>query len=116
MKLYQHNGYANMPDIIEADTPFIMAEYIEREAARKLACKICGDCDGGVDVCQFRDLDVDAIPAADVRPMVRGKWVADGDGYHWTYNCSVCGWKDGYPFNERHNYCPNCGADMREET
>lgn len=51
-------------------------------------------------------------PAADVRPVVRGKWKADGDGYHWTYNCSICGWKDGYPFNERHKFCPNCGADM----
>ena len=24
MKLYQHNGHANMPDIIEAETPFIL--------------------------------------------------------------------------------------------
>ena len=50
--------------------------------------------------------------AADVQPVKHGKWIADGDGYHWTYNCSICGWKDGYPFNERHNFCPNCGARM----
>lgn len=49
--------------------------------------------------------------------MVHGRWIADGDGYHWTYNCSICAWKDGYPFNERHNFCPNCGAKMDlEET
>ena len=65
-------------------------------------------------LCPIRILCKNAVPAADVRPVVRGKWVADGDGYHWTYNCSVCGWKDGYPFNERHNYCPNCGAMMEE--
>lgn len=49
---------------------------------------------------------------ADVVPVVHGRWIADGDGYHWTYNCSICAWKDGYPFNERHNFCPNCGAKM----
>nr|DAL25217.1 MAG TPA_asm: zinc-ribbon containing domain protein [Caudoviricetes sp.] len=52
------------------------------------------------------------FPAADAAPVVHGRWIADGDGYHWTYNCSICAWKDGYPFNERHNYCPNCGAKM----
>lgn len=30
------------------------------------------------------------IPAADVAPVVHGRWIADGDGYHWTYNCSIC--------------------------
>ena len=55
---------------------------------------------------------IKAAPAADVAPVVHGRWIADGDGYHWTYNCSICGWKDGYPFNERHNFCPNCGAKM----
>lgn len=52
------------------------------------------------------------FPAADVAPVVHGRWISDGDGYHWTYNCSICAWKDGYPFNERHNFCPNCGAKM----
>ena len=55
---------------------------------------------------------IKAVPAADVAPVVHGRWIADGDGYHWTYNCSICAWKDGYPFNERHNFCPNCGARM----
>lgn len=55
------------------------------------------------------------MPAADVVPMVHGRWISDGDGYHWTYNCSICAWEDGYPFNERHNYCPNCGAKMNLE-
>lgn len=52
------------------------------------------------------------FPAADVAPVVHGRWISDGDGYHWTYNCSICAWKDGYPFNERHNFYPNCGAKM----
>lgn len=53
-----------------------------------------------------------SAPVADVEPVVHGRWISDGDGYHWTYNCSICAWKDGYPFNERHNFCPHCGARM----
>lgn len=47
-----------------------MSEYIEREAARKLICGFCADCDGTTDLCEYRDIQVDAIPAADVRPVV----------------------------------------------
>ena len=59
-----------------------------------------------------------AAPVADAEPVVHGRWISDGDGYHWTYNCSICAWKDGYPFNERHNFWPHCGAkmDLEEST
>lgn len=59
-----------------------------------------------------------SAPVADVEPLTHGRWISDGDGYHWTYNCSICAWKDGYPFNERHNFCPHCGAkmDLEEST
>lgn len=85
-----------------------MAEYIEREAAMQafLAEKPDAHYPGW-----YAGL-LEELPAADVAPVVHGQWIADGDGYHWTYNCSICAWKDGYPFNERHNYCPNCGAIM----
>ena len=53
-----------------------------------------------------------SAPVADVEPVTHGRWISDGDGYHWTYNCSICAWKDGYPFKERHNFCPHCGAKM----
>lgn len=43
----------------------------------------------------------------------RGKWVSNElGGYKWGYVCSECGWLDGYPFNDRHNFCPNCGMKM----
>ena len=45
----------------------------------------------------------------DVRPVVRGVWVKNG----WSIRCSVCGYD--MPFAVR-NFCPNCGADMREES
>lgn len=48
------------------------------------------------------------VPAADVRPVVRGKWIRNG----WSLRCSECGYD--MPFSVR-NFCPNCGADMREE-
>lgn len=103
-----------------------MTDYISREALRRMMYEESFEKDS-----QYQRWDsgcwiryklfehcVEAIPAADVVEVRHGRWVADGDGYHWTYNCSICGWKDGYPFNERHNFCPNCGAKMdggREE-
>ena len=85
-----------------------MAEYIKRDAALRTAHIMRPE-----DKCLETELM--KIPAADVAPVVHGRWISDGDGYHWTYNCSICAWKDGYPFNERHNYCPNCGARMDGE-
>ena len=50
------------------------------------------------------------IPAADVKPVVRGEWMNDTRYSGWT--CSNCDYHDG---NATDNYCPNCGADMRGE-
>ena len=56
------------------------------------------------------------LPAADVAPVVHGRWISKNPhGYEWTFVCSNCGYVDGYPFNDRHNYCPNCGAKMESE-
>lgn len=53
----------------------------------------------------------------DVRPVVRGKWVRkvefDGVLKREYFVCSECGQTRMLNF---HNYCPNCGADMREES
>lgn len=82
-----------------------MTEYIERTEALEITTRTCGDYAAAWS-------EIRKLPAADVAPVVHGRWIADGDGYHWTYNCSICAWKDGYPFNERHNFCPSCGARM----
>ena len=50
------------------------------------------------------------IPAADVAPVRHGRWKNGGNGLYDT--CSACD-KEIYlaiPMN----YCPNCGALMRE--
>ena len=60
------------------------------------------------------DAVVDDIPAADVRPVVRGKWQPweqDRPPLKW-YSCDYC----GFHALSKSNYCPNCGADMREES
>ena len=57
-----------------------------------------------------RDKDCPLVQAADVRPVVRGKWKRNERG---NYNCSNCKSEHNAVFG--FNYCPNCGADMREE-
>ena len=62
---------------------------------------------------------IGTIPAADVRPVVRGQWKLDSDpGEPWRYVCNICGekTKDTVMGKPRANFCPNCGADMREES
>ena len=59
------------------------------------------------------DCPLPDIPTADVQEVRRGRWISnDLGGYKWAYYCSECGWVDGYPFNDRHKYCPHCGAKM----
>ena len=59
--------------------------------------------------------DIESFPTADVAPVVHGKWISENyHGYEWIFVCSNCGYIDGYPFNDRSNYCPNCGAKMDE--
>lgn len=65
---------------------------------------------------------IDSIPAADVRPVVRGKWghrwfCSNMSGYEYACSCSVCG-EPTYRMSlleKMPNFCPNCGADMRTE-
>ena len=54
---------------------------------------------------------VQIIPAADVRPVVRGRW----ENFRGKPRCSRCKavWPEDY---YDHNFCPNCGADMRGES
>ena len=61
---------------------------------------------------------LDEVPAADFRPVVRGKWLwAHGKKARY---CSRCYHDEPYKFADEdadvYNYCPNCGADMREES
>ena len=82
----------------------VNAEYIEREAA----LRDWPLCDEPADAYQF----IRNYPAADVRPVKRGTWIARPYMIGNTQYCSLCGENYGM----KHNFCPNCGADMREES
>lgn len=58
----------------------------------------------------FIKIALDSIPAAIVWPAVRGEWLEPDDDYGYL-ECSVC--EERSPNDERWNFCPNCGADMR---
>lgn len=88
-----------------------MAEYIEREAVNALIEAECSP-----KVAAFLNHAIDNIHAADVRPVVRGRWIkcVGENGVTSACRCSLCGFEDNR-FSV-FNYCPNCGADMREES
>lgn len=51
-----------------------------------------------------------AIEALREPERMKGKWIPKADR---RYYCSSC--NDRSPKGYRWDYCPNCGADMREE-
>jgi NADPH-dependent 2,4-dienoyl-CoA reductase/sulfur reductase-like enzyme len=98
-----------------------VAEYIEREKLTK-ALKIWqnilieeyGENDEYVRCLESVFIGIENAPAADVRPVARGKWIQKKN---WTRGvCSACSWEITFVTGNSYNFCPNCGADMREES
>lgn len=58
--------------------------------------------------------EINSIPAADVAPVVHGRWEQDADGDWYCTNCdevvAIC--ESGRERTYRKPYCPNCGAKM----
>lgn len=91
-----------------------MDEYIERGAALTAVDETYLDYLAVVKAAVLK------IPAADVAPVVHGRWIPKNDG-EWA-ECSECG--EGYYvstdggmvvfrlFQKAYGYCPNCGARM----
>ena len=109
-----------------------MKEYTEKSAALQFVFDACAEC---MNTCEEFDgiyadchqcmlegvkLKLRDIPAADVRPVVRGHWISEEEAeekgdYSLRDACSVCGHCDwDCTESAGFNYCPNCGADMRE--
>lgn len=102
-----------------------MAEYIEREAAEKVASKYgCGNGStlgrhSGIADC-IAD-EISKIPAADVAPVRHAHWKryheADIGWDEWGVRCSNC----GLEIDDRDSifipirYCPSCGRFMLGE-
>lgn len=92
-----------------------MGEYIECEKLPQKKTRgffIDDDFSAGWNACLN---NIKNIPAADVRPAVRGKWMPKNEIGDCCYQCSDCGFvRDAYILDIG-NFCPNCGADMREQ-
>lgn len=92
-----------------------MDEYIKRESAIKY---LLNDSPGQVSYSREDAADcIRYMDAADVSPVRHGRWV---DHCVRDWRCSECGDKiikfrsvDGYCYDDKPNFCPNCGADMR---
>lgn len=106
-----------------------MAEYIDREKLLKEIDEAI-DADGlGYVVGQTMKRYLERQSAADVAPVVHGKWewfeeehgtIDTGWDRDWGWRCSGCKdtLNDEYddPDNPpKHKYCPNCGAKMQDE-
>ena len=105
--------------------------YIEREAALSCICNACDKhhpsekelCPNKFTGC-MEYYSIFELPAAEVRPVVKAYWIGEGDGYadgemvYDVWSCSNCGYTVDEGDNEppQYNFCPNCGADMREES
>ena len=92
-----------------------MSEYIEREALKEMFSSENKPLETAI--CSV----IDAVPAADVAPVVHGRWIEAKVGGMSLYPdgqkmCSVCGqimpsqWKTMPPF------CFGCGAKMNAES
>lgn len=82
-----------------------MAECIERTALLKKL-------KGSGAICDFCEHLIEQFPAADVAPVVHGRWAHLG-GDEWC--CSVCGFvitTEGSWDKPTKKYCEDCGAKM----
>lgn len=97
-----------------------MAEYIERAELMKFPIRIdhYDKEHGNVNFVYGVETVLEYaknIPAADVAPVVHGRWVAKPTMYRHpnarNYYCSEC----RYEPTETKEFCPNCGARMDGE-
>ena len=87
-----------------------MTEYIKREDAYTTLT----DCYHHSTETQHMTLKeaLDRVPAADVRPVVRWRWIwQDAPCFGNPYGSYKC--ECGCLMPHKTNFCPNCGAEMR---
>ena len=93
-----------------------MAEYIDREELLELYCT--GNTvldDVGVVPLQVIRQNIIDMPAADVVPVVHGRWIEKSDPARKIYfECSHCGAQENKHTAIKGYYCWRCGAKMDE--
>ena len=59
------------------------------------------------------EFEIESFPAADVAPVVHGRWMHEETEYGFqTWRCSRCGHGTNYDPNGIDLYCYHCGAKM----
>lgn len=102
-----------------------MNEYISREKILDIVSQYCPDDDGScskadVDLREMLD-EIEALPAADVQPVKRGRWIKAHDKQGSYFLCSNCGTVEKTESDQddtvwQHDeYCRKCGARMDGE-
>lgn len=91
-----------------------MSDYIKREDAIEIIARH-DYTDGTINVFSGRFVNglISAIPSADVRENVKGKWILHIDDLfpeESTMECNQC--HEHQPVTIDDNFCPNCGAQM----
>ena len=93
-----------------------MSDYIKREDAIKAISKCCKSDYWQTDTIYRGDAEdaIETLPSADVVERKHGEWINVYCGEVWVEQyCSECGVViEDEPMD--YNFCPNCGADMRE--
>ena len=99
-----------------------MSDYISRDkvaqAFEDADVDVCEDygeyygCEWGFSRDAVRKI-VAELPAADVVEVRRGRWETAPCNGVYDMRCSACGFAPGIRFYSS-DYCPNCGALMRE--
>lgn len=119
MKLEKGNSIINEPfwKHLNNGKEVIVNTYIKKEDISLTDFEIVS-CNGNYKTALKLLLDkIERLPAADVRPVVRGKWqvyYTDLDSLYTRCTACLCTFKGS---KNHYNFCPNCGAqmNMREE-
>ncbi len=89
-----------------------MAEYIKREDALDIVKRTSGDYATAF-------AEIARLPAAEVAEVRHGRWVdktnISRSAVEQRVDCSVCGQIFWTTAVLSFNYCPNCGALMKED-
>lgn len=96
-----------------------MGDYISRDMAIARLTKV--EVTNRLATMTDAKREIAEMPAADVAPVVHGKWIIGTGDDEFDVKCPKCGWDDIFEvagiaavkrISETMHYCPNCGAKM----
>lgn len=104
-----------------------MNEYISKDRARSAIRIVWNESEGEAGLLDYQAA-IESEPPADVKPVVRGENIATEYADCDQFICSRCGihlqdwnlieddYEDGIVHEFVFNFCPNCGAWIRERS